>query len=163
MIKVSIQTVILYIITFVLVIISLIKSRKKTLEALKKAWKSFEFILPQFLTIVTFLGIILAFISTEQISRYIGDNSGWAGVTIAAVIGAITLMPGYIAFPTAAMLLKDGAGYMQIGAFISSLMMVGVVTLPLEIRFFSKKTAIIRNSIAFSISFLVAFIMGVIL
>jgi len=49
---------------------------------------------------------------------------------------------------------------MQIGAFISSLMMVGIVTLPLEINYFGKKTAVARNVLAFFFSFLVAFIIG---
>ena len=49
---------------------------------------------------------------------------------------------------------------MQIGAFISTLMMVGVITLPLEISYFGKKTAILRNVLAFFFSFLVAFIIG---
>jgi len=75
-------------------------------------------------------------------------------------VGAITLIPGYIAFPTSALLIKGGAGYMQMGAFISSLMMVGVVTLPIEVKFFSKKTALLRNGLGFIFSFLVAFIIS---
>ena len=79
----------------------------------------------------------------------------------AASIGAITLIPGFVAFPLAAALLKSGAGYMQIGAFVSTLMMVGIVTLPVEIKYFGKKATIIRNSAAFVFSLLVALVMGV--
>ena len=77
-----------------------------------------------------------------------------------SLVGAITLIPGFIAFPTAALLLKSGAGYMQIGAFISALMMVGLVTLPVEFKYFGKKLSIYRNLLAFAFSFLVAFIIG---
>lgn len=37
--------------------VSFIKSKKKTKMALKKAWKSFENILPQFLTVLLLIGI----------------------------------------------------------------------------------------------------------
>jgi len=93
----------------------------------------------------------------------IGSESGWFGVIIASVIGAITLIPGFIAFPLAAALLKSGAGYMQIAAFISTLMMVGVVTMPVEMKFFGKKATLIRNAEAFVFSYIVAFVMGVFL
>jgi len=58
------------------------------------------------------------------------------------------------------MLLEGGAGYMQIGAFISTLMMVGVVTMPVEIKYFGKKITFLRNLLAFLFSFLVAGIIG---
>ncbi|MFA6866861.1 MAG: permease [Clostridia bacterium] len=158
----DISTIILYAITAVLLIISLIKSRKKTKKALKKAWKAFENILPQFLIVIIIVGVLLSILDPELISKIIGSDSGWLGVLLAAVVGAITLIPGFVAFPTAALLLQGGAGYMQIGAFISTLMMVGVVTIPVEIKYFGKKTTIARNSIAFVFSFLVAFIIGVV-
>ena len=63
-------------------------------------------------------------------------------------------------FPTAAMLLKSGAGYIQIAAFISTLMMVGIVTFPVEIKYFGKKLTILRNLTAFVFSFIVALIIG---
>ena len=128
--------------------------------ALKKAWKSFENILPQFSGIILMVGILLAFLNADVIGRIIGSSSGWLGVLLASVVGAITLIPGFIAFPTAAMLLQTGAGYMQIGAFISSLMMVGVVTLPLEIKYFGKRAAIWRNALAYVFAFVAALVIG---
>ena len=82
---------------------------------------------------------------------------------MAAIIGSVTLVPGFVAFPLAAALIESGAGLMQIAVFISTLMMVGIVTIPLEIKYFGKKAALIRNSLAFAFSFLVAIVIGVIL
>lgn len=59
-----------------------------------------------------------------------------------------------------ALLLQNGAGYMQIAAFISSLMMVGAVTLPLEIKHFGKKASVLRNVLAFLFAFVVALVIG---
>jgi uncharacterized membrane protein YraQ (UPF0718 family) len=150
----------MYIIAITLLIISYNKDKKKTKKALKKAWKSFNNILPQFLGVILFMGILLSILDAEFISKIIGANSGWIGVIISAIIGAVTLIPGFVAFPTSAMLLDSGAGYMQIGAFISALMMVGIITAPVEIKYFGKKITIIRNILAFLFCFIVAYIIG---
>jgi len=140
--------------------LSFYKDRAKTTMALKKAWKALEGILPQFLGIILLVGIMLSFFNADTISGILGSRSGWWGVVLSAVVGAITLIPAFIAFPVADLLLKNGAGYMQIGAFVSSLMMVGVVTIPLEIKHFGKKATLVRNALAFIFSFLVALIIG---
>lgn len=155
------STIALYVIAILALIASFIKSKEQTKLVLKKAWKSFENILPQFLTILVIIGIMLAILSPEQISHMIGNESGWIGVLMASIIGAITLIPGFVAFPLAAALLKGGAGYMQIAAFISTLMMVGIVTMPVEIKYFGEKATIIRNTEAFVFSLAVAYVMGV--
>ncbi|GKX28285.1 permease [Vallitalea longa] len=151
---------IMYIVTIVLLIISYRNDKKKTKKALKKAWKSFNNILPEFLGIILFVGILLAVFDADFISKIIGSSSGWLGVVVSAVIGAVTLIPGFVAFPTAAMLLDSGAGYMQIGAFISALMMVGVITAPVEMKYFGKRLTIIRNILSFLFCFVVAYIIG---
>lgn len=154
------DTIILYGVTAVLVVVSLIKSRQKTKQAFVKAWRAFENILPQFLGVIILVGLVLAFLDTETISGIIGGSSGWLGVAVCALIGGVALIPGLIAFPTAALLVAGGAGYMQIGAFISSLMMVGVVTAPVELRYFGRKFTILRNLMALAFSFLVALAIG---
>jgi len=153
---------ILYGLTLLLLILSFLKDKKKTKMSLKKAWKAFENILPEFLIVILLVGVLLALLNSEVISKVIGSDSGFFGVVIAAVVGAITLIPGFVAFPTAAMLLQSGAGYMQIGAFVSSLMMVGIVTMPVEIKYFGKKMTVLRNAFAFVFSFIVAYIIGLV-
>ncbi|MCD4711793.1 MAG: permease [Clostridiales bacterium] len=152
-----------YILTFALLTASYFKDKNKTKKALKKAWKAFENILPEFLVVILFVGFIIAAMDPELISKIIGADSGAMGVILSSVVGAITLIPGFVAFPMAALLLEGGAGYMQIGAFVSSLMMVGVVTIPVEVKYFGKKITIARNVIAFLFSFVVAIVMGVVL
>ena len=154
------DTYILYGVTVLLLSISFFKDKQKTRLSLKKAWKAFENILPQFLVVLLLVGVLLAVLNADVISKMIGSDSGWLGVALAALVGAVTLIPGFVAFPMAAMLLQGGAGYMQIGAFVSALMMVGVVTMPIEIKYFGLKLTIWRNALAFVFSFLVAYIIG---
>ncbi|HQO69453.1 MAG TPA: permease [Clostridia bacterium] len=156
-------TYVLYALALIGLTLSFYKDKNKTKMALKKAWKSFENILPQFLSILVIIGIVFAVLSPETITMLLGSDSGFLGVIGASLIGAITLIPGFVAFPLAAALLNSGAGYMQITAFVASLMMVGIVTLPLEIKTFGKKAAIIRNVSAYVFSLIAALIMGVLL
>ena len=153
----------IYLIAIIFLIISFIKSRQKTKKALTKAWKSFKNILPLLLGVILLIGLMLSILDTKLISRIIGEKSGPLGVLLASVVGSITLIPGFIAFPTAALLLEGGAGYIQIAAFVQTLMMVGIVTLPLEIKYFNKKVAILRNVISFVLSIGVAYSIGFIL
>lgn len=154
------DSIILYSVAGAFLLLSLLKDRGRTKSALKKAWKSFEGILPQFLMVLLLVGLLLTIFDTETISKIIGPESGWPGVALAALVGAVTLIPGFIAFATSAALLKSGAGYMQIAAFISSLMMVGFVTLPVEMKYFGKKVSILRNLFSFFFAFIVAAIIG---
>ena len=156
------DTIIFYALALILQVTSLIKSKEKTLKALLKAWRAFENILPQFLFVLPLVGFMLALLSPTQISALIGDESGFLGLSASILIGSISLIPGFVAFPTAALLLQNGAGYMQMGGFISSLMMVGIVTLPIEFKYFGKKASILRNSLAIIFSFIVAIIIGLV-
>lgn len=150
------QTIIFYSLAGVLLVVSAIKDRAKTRMSLKRAWKSFENILPQMLGMILFVGLIVAFLSPEVISRILGGSSGWVGVLIAAIIGSVSLIPAFVAFPMAKILLDHGAGYMQLAAFVSTLTMVGILTLGLEIKFFGKKFTIWRNVLAFLFALVIA-------
>ncbi|WP_432408870.1 permease [Wukongibacter sp. M2B1] len=153
----------LYILTTILLILSYRKNKKKTILALKKAWKIFLSVLPQFLAILFLVGLLLAFSDSETIQRVIGTEAGIKGMIISSIVGAISLIPVLVAFPISSELLKNGAGLMQITVFICTLTTVGLVTLPLESKFLGKKVALLRNGLFFLFAFFVAFIVGVVL
>ncbi|MGQ9779901.1 MAG: permease [Bacillota bacterium] len=155
-------TLALYSLSLLTLFASWLRDRARTKEALRKAWKAFENILPQFLGVIVLVGIMLALLSPATIGRLLGRESGWTGVFLAAVVGAVTLIPGFVAFPLTAMLLRAGAGPMQMGAFISALMMVGVVTAPMEMKYFGRRMTFSRNGLAFLYSFLVAWVIGMV-
>ena len=153
----------LYVVTALLLLWSWRSDRKKSISALKKGWKAFENLLPQFLPIILLIGLGLAILEPSTISRVLGRESGLMGMGLAAVLGSIILMPGFIAFPLAASLLAAGAGYGQIAMLLTTLMMVGIVTLPLEAQYFGKRLALERNALAFAYAVLSSFILGGIL
>ncbi len=154
-------TCILYGIALGLLGLSFVQDKQKTVMSLKRAWRMFLNVLPQFVAILFLVGLLLTVLNPSAIRQIIGADSGWGGMLITACLGAVTLVPALIAFPIAAELLKNGAGLMQIAVFISTLTTVGLVTLPLEVRYLGKKAAILRNVLAFLFSFAVAAVVGV--
>ncbi|MBB5346671.1 hypothetical protein JWG42_02815 [Desulfoprunum benzoelyticum] len=154
------DTLLLYLIAATCLTWSYLKNREKTRTAMKKAFKAFENILPQFLVVLILVAMAMAVLDTATISLVLGRDSGVWGVLAASLVGAVTLIPGFVAFPAAAALLQGGAGATQIAAFVSSLMMVGIVTLPLEIQFFGKRAAFLRNLLAYGFSLIAAIFVG---
>jgi uncharacterized membrane protein YraQ (UPF0718 family) len=75
---------------------------------------------------------------------------------IALGVGSVALMPGFVAYPLAGLLRQSGASTPVLAAFVTSLMMVGVLTLPLEARFFGWRVSLLRNALAFIGAVLVA-------
>lgn len=156
---------VIFINVFVLVcfIASVLKDRDKTKQSLKVAVNAFFRILPMVLAIVILIGLILGFVPPEQISRFIGDQSGFAGVLIVGVVGAVLHIPALISFPLASSLLDAGASVTAVAAFITTLTMIGTVTLPLEIKELGKEMALLRNGISLIVAITIALLMGVIL
>ncbi len=153
-------TLVLYLAAMICLFLSWQKHKHKTRMALKKAWKSFENILPQFLCIIVLTGVCLAYLDESTIVKLLGRESGMLGMCIAAVVGAIAFTPAFVAYPLAASLLAAGAGYMQITMFITALMMVGIITLPMEIACFGKGIAVRRTILAFGHAIICAIVMG---
>lgn len=135
------------------------KDVTKTRQGLKKAWLAFENILPAFSVVLLLIGILLTVISPAAVTAMIGQDSGFYGMMIAGLIGSVTLIPGFIAFPLAKAVLDMGAGIQQVAVFVSTLMMVGIVTAPLERQFFCMKVMLLRNGLSFVFSFLVAYVL----
>lgn len=148
---------------FACLFISLLNDKKKTRQSLKVAIKSFIRILPMVFIIISFIGLLRGFVPQHQISRLIGEQAGFGAVLGVALLGAILHIPSLISFPLAASLLESGAAITVVAVFITSLTMIGVVTLPLEIKVLGKKMALLRNGISFGIAILIALIMGAIL
>jgi len=145
------------------ILIAFIKNKEKAIESLKMAGKSFIKMLPMVFIIIIAIGLLLGFVPPEQISRFVGDQSGAGGILLVGIVGAIMHIPALLSFPLAASILESGASVTAVAAFITTLTMIGMITLPLEIKILGKKMALLRNGISFVIAILIAFIMGMIL
>ena len=152
----------LYIVTAVMLAVSLVASRRKTVASLKLAAKRFAKILPAFLTMLVLFSVGITLLPQEVVMRLLGKEGGWLGMAIASAAGSLTLMPGFIAFPLCGALLKQGVPYMVLAAFSTTLMTVGVHTYPLERQYFGRKVTLVRNGISLLIALIVAVVIGVV-
>jgi uncharacterized membrane protein YraQ (UPF0718 family) len=129
-----------------LFLVSLIIDRKRTWKALVLAARQFMNMLPLFIALFLFAGITLAVLDPALISSLIGEASGLTGVAVSLIIGSVAFMPSIVSFPLAGSFLEHGAGYPQVAAFISTLLGVGITTLPVEISFFGARVTVLRNT-----------------
>lgn len=150
-----------YAITGLILLISFIINKQKTIKAIKISFIKFKKIFPTFITMLILVSIILFLFPDEVISNYLGNSSKFISVLLASFIGSITLMPGFVAFPLSGILLTKGVSYMVLSAFTTTLMMVGIITFPLEKEYFGVKVTVIRNTISFFIALIVAVITGI--
>ena len=150
----------LYIVAGLALLVSVIVSRDKTIRSLKIAARQFIRILPAFLLMIVLISVVLYLIPDEAISRYLGSDNKFTAMALASLLGSVTVMPGFIAFPLAGILVQKEVAYMVIAAFTTTLMMVGVLTAPIEKAYFGLKVTVIRNIISFFIALVVAIMIG---
>lgn len=150
----------LYVVTAVAVVVSYFLNPQKTMMGLKKGWKKFSKILPTYLKLLMIISLVLLF--TEGIIvEYLSQDNLLLGLLSSLLLGSVTMMPGFIAYPLARILVERGVPYMVVAGFVTSLMLVGIVTYPLESKYFGKKATILRNVMSFVVAGFIALLMGV--
>ncbi len=76
---------------------------------------------------------------TSKISSLIGAEAGFTAPDCSGD-RSLTLIPSLVAFPLAGSLLRASATVMTISAFITTLVMVGVVTAPMEMKILGRRS-----------------------
>ncbi len=159
----DIFTMAFWILAIVLTIISLIKDKKKTFAAMKKSKGMMGNMLGEIVAIVFLIGLILTFIPPETIKSVLGSANTYVSTVVSALVGSITLIPAFVAFPLVGSLIDAGASIVPAVAFLTTLTMVGIVTFPLEKKEFGTKFTLARNALSFGFAIAIALTMGVIL
>lgn len=134
---------------------SLVADRQKTRASLLKGLRMFWGVLPLMLGVLALVSLVLATVTPRMIQGVL-SGTGIVPFLTAIGIGSIALIPGFIAYPLAGLLRQNGASTPVLAAFITSLMMVGVLTLPVEARFFGWRVSLLRNGLALVGAVLVA-------
>lgn len=151
----------LYIVAGLALLASLVVSRENTARALKVAARRFITTLPAFLLMLVAVSLTLFLVPEEVIVKYLASGSKCAALLLASVLGSLTLMPGFVAFPLAGVLLSQGVPYMVLSAFTTTLMMVGVLTYPVERTYLGMKVTVLRNAVGLLIALVVAIMTGI--
>jgi uncharacterized membrane protein YraQ (UPF0718 family) len=113
--------------------------------------------------IMAIVGLVLALLPPDLIKRLLGGESTGLSTFFGAIIGTVTIMPAFIAFPLSKSLYLSGAHLVAIAAFLTTLTMVGLATFSIEAKHFGKKLTLARNGVSFAAALLIALGMGVFL
>lgn len=136
--------------------ISYKKDSAKTREGLKVARSRFGSIAGDILAVLALVSLFLTIVPPSVISSLLGSEnvamSGFAG----AVIGTVTIMPAFVAFPLSASLIAKGAHLVAVAAFITTLTMVGFATAPIEREYFGTRFTVVRNIVSFIAALVIA-------
>lgn len=159
----DIFTLALWGITLIWFIVSMIKGKEKTIESMKKSKGMMGSMLPEILSILFAIGLILTIIPPDTIKNYLGGSSPLLATILAALAGSITLIPAFVAFPLVGSMVDMGASIMPAVSFLTTLTMVGLVTFDLERKEFGQKFALSRNLLSFGFAIIIALLMGVVL
>jgi len=143
-------------------LLSLVADRRKTWEGILFGARMFLKILPALVLMVVAVGLLLSALNPRFLESMFG-GAGPVPFLAGLAVGAVALIPGFIAFPLAGLLRSNGVSTAVLAAFVTSLLMVGVVTLPLESRFFGQKAALWRNVLSLLAAAVVALAMSLVL
>lgn len=155
--------IILAVCAVLFLIYSIIKSKEKTKQAVKAAKGMFLNTFVEVVGIMAIIGLVLAFLPPDLIKSLLGRDSRVESTILGATIGTVTIMPAFIAFPLSKSLVQSGAHLVAISAFLTTLTMVGVATMPIEIKHFGTKFTLVRNGLSFVMALVIALFMGLFL
>jgi uncharacterized membrane protein YraQ (UPF0718 family) len=94
--------------------------------------------------VMVMMGLFSAFVSREQVARYLGAASGIKGLLLAVLLGSLPTGPLYVAFPLAAALLKKGARVSSVIVFLSAWACIKIPQEMVEIQFLGLKFMALR-------------------
>ncbi|WP_425447799.1 permease [Dethiothermospora halolimnae] len=156
-------TILLIVLAVTALIWSLIKDKLKTKKVVYMSFKLFKSTFSEVFFLMALVALFLSLIPESIIKTLLGSKNEMLSIGWGALIGTITIIPAFVAFPLAGSLLNSGANLVAISAFITTLTMVGFATMPIEIKYFGKKFTFIRNGISILVAIIIALGMGVLM
>jgi uncharacterized membrane protein YraQ (UPF0718 family) len=156
-------TKLLWVICAIAFVISLKKDKKKTVRSMKVGKGMMKNIVREMIGILFLIGLIITFMPPEVIKTYLGKSNAIISTFISAIAGSVTLIPAFVAFPLVGSFVDIGVSIVPAVAFLTTLTMVGVVTFPLEQKYFGTKFTLTRNGLSFAFAIVISMIMGVLM
>lgn len=153
----------LYITCAVLYLASLIANPKKTWAAAKSGIKMLLKILPQFIIIILVMTFLLYIFPPDKIVELLSKSGNWVNMIVASILGSIVFLPGFVVFPLAGILKNIGVSYAVLASFTTTLMLVGILTYPIEKRYYGLKLTVVRNVVSYIIAIVISIVIGLLM
>jgi uncharacterized protein len=127
-----------------LVILGAARGQGQHLSGLRLALGTATRMLPLILCAFVVAGMMQTLIPQKLISTWLGEDSGWKGIGIGAVVGSLTPGGPYVSLPVAAGLVKSGAGLGSSVAFLTGWAVWSIHRLPLEFGILGWRLTVVR-------------------
>lgn len=151
------STIVLWIITFTLLIFSWKKGEDTVKKGAQLAWSTTK--RNGFLIILAFIiaGFVNILSPEKLVTAWIGPDTGWQGIITAEFLG--TLLPGgpYVVFPIIAILVQAGAGLGPVISLITSYSTQSLLAISFELPFMGWRFTAIRWTIGLLIPLIAGF------
>ena len=141
---VLLPTIIMGVLALALVLIGYYRGQGQHVAGMKSAFDMLVVIAPLLVFAFIIAGVIPLLVPQEQISRWVGTESGMRGILIGTVVGGF--LPGgpYVSLPMAAGLLQVGAGVGTMVALVTGWSLLAFSRLPMEIGIMGWKFTVVR-------------------
>jgi len=117
--------------------------------------QTFVELIATLVTVFVFVGLFQVWVNDAFIMRHMGEGSGLKGITLGAGLGTVLHGPLMGVFPLFRALLAKGAKLGVVIAIVST-WATKLPMIPLEIRLFGWKFALLRNGLLFASAFVMA-------
>jgi len=126
------------------------------LEGIKQGGETLLGVAPLLLAAFLIAGLTQVLVSRELVEHWLGSSSGWRGILLACLAGA--LIPGgpYVYYPIAGSLLGSGAGVGVLVAFVTAKNLWSITRLPYEFALLGPHLTLLR----FGLTFIVPPVLG---
>ncbi len=119
------------------------------LEGLWISGETFLKIIPLLIAAFTLAGLISEMLSEQSVNKWLGGASGFKGIVLACIAGAIVPGGPYIFYPLAATFLLSGARLGTVIAFLTAKNLWTLSRLPMEFALMDTKIVVIRYVVTF--------------
>ncbi len=135
---------------------------KLALSGLTQGGSALLSVVPLLMAAFLTAGLIQALVTRELVAHWLGAESGWRGIALACLGGA--LIPGgpYVYYPIAGALLQTGASLGVLVAFVTAKNLWSMTRLPLEFALLGTRLTVIRLGVTLILPPLLGFLAEVI-
>ena len=128
-----VPTIVMGVLAAVLLIAGYARGEGQHLEGMRSALGMTVSVLPLLLFAFVVAGMVQTLVSAENISRWVGAESGMRGIVIGTIAGGLAPGGPYVSLPVAAGLVRSGAGTGTMVAFLTAWSLWAVARLPMEV------------------------------
>ncbi len=144
-----VPTVIMAALAVALVAAGYFRGNNEHITGLRSALTMTLQILPLLVFAFITAGMVRQLLPQKLISEWVGAGSGWRGLLVGTMAGALAPGGPYVSLPVAAALLRAGAGVGTTVAFVTAWSLWAFSRLPMEVGIMGWKFTVIRFASTF--------------